>query len=119
MTEIRVVLKKEGLKQTIKDLDRGDECDDDKKNYWLVWNEKIEEMYLDEDNGETRLSLGSNTYPSIFITIPFSELMKQFARFDFFGKLSEFVMENYDTLAKNKEIMENLQKFLKTKQVKL
>jgi len=84
--EIKVVLPHTPKLQTlIKTLDKHDDFGDD-QNHWLVQNCRPEEIYLDEDG--FHINYGSDEQMSVFIDIPFAELVAQFKRFDFFDKFS-------------------------------
>ena len=85
--EIKVVLPHAPkLQELIKRLDQHETfCDD--SNHWLVQNVLPEEIYLDEDG--LQINYGSDEMMSVFITIPFTELISQFERFDFFDKFEQ------------------------------
>lgn len=111
--EIAVTLpgKKKEREDLMKSLDRRDEYGDD-KSFWLVQNVRPDEITMESD-GELRINYGTDTGMSVFISIPFAELIEQFGRFDFFGQFDNACDKVIEQQQSSQVLMKKIKELVK------
>lgn len=116
MSEITMALDIKNFMEWVIKNNKNDEYGEDDENYWLRFNQLINECYFDYGHLHIDFNYKEDEEPYLSIDIPLAELLEQFEKFDVAEDMEEHTFENLKSIKKLVILMNKIKKQRKKQQ---